>query len=40
MSKQTITSFQRLTILFELFLVLPLLIYVALTYNKQNEKNT
>ena len=40
MSKQTISAVQRMTILFELFLVLPLLVYVALTYNKKNEKHT
>ena len=33
-SKQTMTSIKRVFILFELLLVLPFLIYVALTYNK------
>ena len=33
-NKQSMTSIKRFFILFELLLVLPFLIYVALTYNK------
>jgi len=34
-NKQSITFTKRLFILFELLIVLPFLIYVALTYNKR-----